>query len=328
MVQPYLPATHNPASSYSQTWASSTAAAVNSLVRAVNGGLPYLSANVSGTYLPGIDGGTWFVYNNPTSATTNNPVDVFRVQRVANYSGGTSGFVRSGIHIYHYNQNAGNNEFEWGITSELYNYATVSAPPSQSGAGLFFSRKMVSGAATTFGIGVSVEDDSGETDPTQQLVSAEFDVYANGSDTNGRRTGVSIQVGTNGLGGYTKCYARAALVLGPTNNDSTLGQFNTQIIATGTAVTGIDFSGLTISGNAWTSTGATITGAGAATFTTVKTTPVAVASLPAAATAGKGARAFVTDSNATLASGLGNVVAAGGANNVPVYSDGANWLIG
>jgi len=50
-----------------------------------------------------------------------------------------------------------------------------------------------------------------------------------------------------------------------------------------------------------------------------------VASLPAAATAGSGARSLVTDANATT---FQSIVAAGGANVVPVYSDGTNWRIG
>lgn len=50
-----------------------------------------------------------------------------------------------------------------------------------------------------------------------------------------------------------------------------------------------------------------------------------VASLPSAATAGAGARLFVTDSNSTT---FLATVAGGGANKVPVVSDGTNWLIG
>ena len=50
-----------------------------------------------------------------------------------------------------------------------------------------------------------------------------------------------------------------------------------------------------------------------------------VATLPAAGTAGASARAFVTDANATT---FASIVAAGGANGVPVYSDGTNWRIG
>jgi hypothetical protein len=50
-----------------------------------------------------------------------------------------------------------------------------------------------------------------------------------------------------------------------------------------------------------------------------------VATLPAAGTVGSGTRAAVTDANATT---FASIVAAGGANGVPVYSDGTNWRIG
>ncbi len=50
-----------------------------------------------------------------------------------------------------------------------------------------------------------------------------------------------------------------------------------------------------------------------------------VAGLPSAATAGEGARAFVSDANATT---FAATVAGGGANKIPVYSDGTNWKIG
>jgi hypothetical protein len=57
----------------------------------------------------------------------------------------------------------------------------------------------------------------------------------------------------------------------------------------------------------------------------VKLSPVAVGALPAAGTIGAGGRAFVNDANATT---FASVVAGGGANGVPVYSDGTNWRIG
>jgi len=57
----------------------------------------------------------------------------------------------------------------------------------------------------------------------------------------------------------------------------------------------------------------------------VKTTAVVVASLPTAAGAGAGARSFVTDATAAT---FGTVAAGGGANAVPVWSDGTNWKIG
>lgn len=60
----------------------------------------------------------------------------------------------------------------------------------------------------------------------------------------------------------------------------------------------------------------------------IQTGSFAVAGLPSAATVGAGSRAFVTDANATMTAGIGTTVVGGGANKVPVYSDGANWLIG
>jgi hypothetical protein len=55
------------------------------------------------------------------------------------------------------------------------------------------------------------------------------------------------------------------------------------------------------------------------------TTVYTVSTLPSAATSGVGARSFVSDANATT---FASIVAAGGANKVPVYSDGTNWRIG
>lgn len=57
----------------------------------------------------------------------------------------------------------------------------------------------------------------------------------------------------------------------------------------------------------------------------VKVSPVTVASLPSASVAGAGARAFVSDANATT---FNSVVAGGGANLVPVFSTGSDWRIG
>ena len=53
--------------------------------------------------------------------------------------------------------------------------------------------------------------------------------------------------------------------------------------------------------------------------------PVTVANLPSASTAGKGARAFVTDA---LAPAVLSTVVGGGATAAPVFSDGTNWIVG
>lgn len=57
----------------------------------------------------------------------------------------------------------------------------------------------------------------------------------------------------------------------------------------------------------------------------LRTSPTTVASLTAAATAGAGARSFVTDASSPT---WGATVAGGGAVSVPVFSDGTNWKVG
>lgn len=68
---------------------------------------------------------------------------------------------------------------------------------------------------------------------------------------------------------------------------------------------------------------------GAVSFTAgsgyVATPPLTVSTLPAAATAGAGARAFVTDANSTT---FNAAAVGGGTNRVPVWSNGSGWFVG
>lgn len=57
-------------------------------------------------------------------------------------------------------------------------------------------------------------------------------------------------------------------------------------------------------------------------------TPLTVAKLPDAASAGEGAVFLVKDASTTLALGIGTTVVGGGTNKVPVFSDSTNWIIG
>jgi hypothetical protein len=79
--------------------------------------------------------------------------------------------------------------------------------------------------------------------------------------------------------------------------------------------------GINISAN----TGATNNYVGRFGAGVIQQTPIAIASLIAAGTAGAGARSIVNDA---LAPVFGATVAAGGAVVVPVYSDGTNWKVG
>ena len=71
--------------------------------------------------------------------------------------------------------------------------------------------------------------------------------------------------------------------------------------------------------------GIKIVGGDGTSVSWIKVPPVTVAALPAAATAGAGARSFVTDA---LTPVFGSTVTGGGAVAVPVYSDGTNWIVG
>ena len=68
-----------------------------------------------------------------------------------------------------------------------------------------------------------------------------------------------------------------------------------------------------------------ITGGNILTAGIVKTTAKTYATLPTAANAGAGARSFITDGNTAT---FGSQVIAGGANAVPVWSNGTNWYVG
>jgi hypothetical protein len=56
--------------------------------------------------------------------------------------------------------------------------------------------------------------------------------------------------------------------------------------------------------------------------------PVSTVSGLPSASAYQGSARFVTDSTQTIIAGLGTTVVGGGTYKVPVYSDGANWIIG
>jgi len=134
------------------------------------------------------------------------------------------------------------------------------------------------------------------------------------------------------------------LQLGSANAASPVAQtLGTQGSRSGTD-TNVGGANLTIQAGGGTGTGtistlilqapvAVASGTGAQTQTTGLTikagtavmTSYTVATLPTAATAGAGARAFVTDA---LTPTFGSAVTGGGAVNVPVYSTGTAWNVG
>lgn len=112
------------------------------------------------------------------------------------------------------------------------------------------------------------------------------------------------------------------------NGDIRLGEFSGNVsIGTANNSAKLFVNGITTVNAAFAVGNATITGF-LTTSSYSKTTATTVASLVAAATAGAGARSFVTDSTVVASGNFGAIVAGTGANAVPVYSDGTNWRIG
>lgn len=74
-----------------------------------------------------------------------------------------------------------------------------------------------------------------------------------------------------------------------------------------------------------TGSGGNISSANVISANTLKTTSTTFASLPTASVVGAGARGFITDANTTT---FASQVSGGGANSVPVYTNGTNWYVG
>ncbi len=176
--------------------------------------------------------------------------------------------------------------------------------PVQGGTsqyGKWVLKSSVNGAAYVARISVDATNTITLADGTY-LGPANAQVFFSGNFVN------MLSSGTNGFR-----YGDGALALG-----QTVLQWGPNSYVTGTRDTGVTrkAAGITESNNG---TAGSYTGSA---FTTGSQT---VAQLPSAATAGAGARSFVTDATATT---FLSVVSGGGSNKVPVVSDGTNWLIG
>lgn len=120
----------------------------------------------------------------------------------------------------------------------------------------------------------------------------------------------TLHLGT-GAFGYASLYLGSGAAINWNNGDITITHSSNLLTLAG--------GNLGLGTNNITSVGSVVASGpiGAGVFT--------VGTLPSASTAGASARAQVTDANATT---FASVVAGGGANAVPVYSDGTNWRIG
>ena len=194
------------------------------------------------------------------------------------------------------------------------NGATVSGAPSALAANGFFRLRYNTLLTTWYCVAQSLGATTSYSDIT--ITNAIL-------DTNGNELLKFVPGSVSAINELTivNSATGANVAIGATGGDADIG---INIVAKG--VGGLALTGQSLLASV---SFATITGtldAGATTVPNLTTTATTVGALGSAAT--KGQRKFVTDSNTTLPLGLGNTVAAGGANNVPVYSDGTNWKIG
>lgn len=196
---------------------------------------------------------------------------------------------------------------------------------SHTGSVVSVSANVTGGNLLTAGLISSTANIQGGNLRTAGLISATGNVtgnffVGNGSALTGIGGGTSISSGNSNVA-VVAANSNVSVGVGGTSN---IAVFAT----TGEYVTGLlSVSGNILGGNITTGAGSggNITGANVISCTNVKTVATTVAGLPAAATVGAGARAFVTDATSTT---FAATAVGGAANAVPVWTDGTTWKIG
>lgn len=110
-------------------------------------------------------------------------------------SGGTNGFVSSGIRI-NTTAAAGRTDFVWGVTSVLNNSAT-----NGENVAVYSQANKLTGAGPTFSGVFEARDKSNTSDPVKGLVGIEIDVFANGTDQHVNPNVVGNRVALDIVGG-------------------------------------------------------------------------------------------------------------------------------
>jgi hypothetical protein len=225
------------------------------------------------------------------------------------------------------------------------------------GNGVFASKGSVVGATGATGIGATGATGIGATGATGIGATGATGIGATGATGIGATGATGIgATGATGIGatGATGIGATGATGIGATGATGPVAGSNTQVIfndntvANGNSSFTFDkttgqLSATLVNGTLTTVAQPNITSVGTLTALAVtgditsnnivannivRTKPITFSSLPAAATAGTGARSFITDGNLAASTNFGAQVSGSGSNNVPVYSDGTNWRIG
>lgn len=166
----------------------------------------------------------------------------FRSYRSAGYDGGAAGNVCSNIYAKTTVSSNLSKSFEWVSTFILDN-----SGPGQNVAVYGQANRRATSADTpggTFAGCFEASDYTQEANPTSGLITCEFDTFANGGDSVGRRVTLDIVVGRRVAGGET-CEAHAAIRIGPQANSSANGRYKNGFLMTGDKDYGVRISGTT-----------------------------------------------------------------------------------
>ncbi len=120
------------------------------------------------------------------AATAVDDFTTILVDRRANHTGGTPGFVNSGILAKTF-VSAGNTNFEWAIVGVVDNSATA----GENVGGYFQGIKRATGP--TWGATIEVIDKTG-ANPATGAVGIEVNVTANGTDASNNRVGIDVAI--------------------------------------------------------------------------------------------------------------------------------------
>lgn len=174
-----------------------------------------------------------------------NTVSTLRVDRNADYTGGTPSFLGSAVRI-NLAVAAGVEDFQFGISSILDNSATG----GQNGAGFFQGNKL--GTGPTWAINAEATDHSGNADPLTGLVAVELDIEGNGTDLHNNRwgLGVFLRRPPNDPALTSGAAAEAGYGISVDSSTDAGAIFYNAYHARGLFRTGLSFSDATIQGNA------------------------------------------------------------------------------
>lgn len=207
------------------------------------------------------------------------------------------------------------------VSSSLTRTTTSGTTDDDITVAVTFTDNGTTNPASTVGLKVTpTYSNANNTTTFNSGLQIQGQVTANTTAYDGIRSGLTIFSGT--LGTYNAFHAQ-----GPSGSPTTKRAFLADsgagsIVQNDTTASTTTATGSIINAGGIGNAGAYVGG------TYVQTGAVAVGSLPACGAGTKGARHFVTDANAAFTAGIGAVVAAGGANNVPVTCDGTSWRIG